>query len=272
MKQYLFFTFLLPSILCLGQLKNLKVGDKWPYDYSIIRDAHNPNYPNNPFQGHVFNYYDGLAKVSFNEKIGFIDSNKIIQIPLIYEDNHWANKFINSRSSVIKNTKWGVINTKGSTVFPFIYDEIKRFGNLYYVKIEYEWSYLDSAGTIILPLREYNTSYIMTKDEILALAEEYRQKDSIENSVPITKEKAISIAIAKDHYYSEDEFGPDIQLNTITNEWLIRSTLHKGTTKKGKCAHTNGCIVLLNCLITIDSNTGRVNHKSKEEELIPCYE
>lgn len=273
LKPYLLLCFFLPSILCFAQIKDLKVGDKWPYDYSYIRDADNPKNPNDPFQGHDFHYNEGLAKVSFNDKIGFIDSSKTIQIPLIYDHNHWANKFSNSRSVVLKDNKWGVIDNKGSTFFPFIYDEIKRFGNLYYVRIDYEWAYLDSAGTTLLPFREYKHTYIMTKEEILTLAEEYRQKDSLESSVPISKEKAISIAKSKNHYYAIDAvFGPVIELNILSNEWIISSTLHKGTTKKGKCAHTNGCIVLLNSVIAIDSNTGKVKRKSKEEELIPCYE
>lgn len=273
MKSFLFITSILASMFSYAQLDSLKVGTKWNFEHSYIRDADNPDYPDHPVQLHNIVYYEGLAKVTYNNKVGFIDTNKTIAIPLIYEDDNWANKFIHSKCVVLKDKKWGVIDTAGATAIPFLYDWIKRFDDLYCVGIDYKWGYLDSAGNTILPIRGYNRSYIMTEKEIFDLAAQYQQKDSLENSIPISRKKAINIAKRKGYYLDHARtFTPSVELNLDSNEWIITSTERKGTTRSGDCANTNGCIVQLNYRIVIDSNTGNVKQKSKDEVLIPVYE
>jgi hypothetical protein len=264
---FIILTSLLIAYSAFGQTDSLEVGDKWKFSHSYIRNLWDT------VQLHNFDYHDGLAKVIYNDKVGFIDSNKTIVIPLIYEDELGANKFIDSRSVVIKNKKWGVIDTSNKIIFPFVYDRIKRYNDLYYVEINYEWGYIDSTGKTILRIDDYACSHIMTKQEILELANKYGQKDSLENSVSVSKDKAISIAKRKGHYYeSEFPFNPSVELDTTSHEWIIKSSKSLGTTRKGKCAKTNGCTVIKETLIVIDSNNGRIKRKSKSKTLMPNYE
>ncbi len=280
MKHLVLLIYFFSLFVSSAQIDNFHIGAEWTYSNSFVRDSFywdskysRPMDSIYPVEIHDIIYSEGLAKVTYNEQVGFIDSSKMIVIPLIYQSNNKANQFINSKSVVIKDDKWGVIDTSGATAFSFIYDVIKRFDDLYYVAIEYDWGYLDSTGHMILPLREYNSSYILTKTEIMELASRHQKKETLENSVPISKDQAISIAKQKQYYYDHSGvFKPSIELNSVSNEWIIKSTERKGTTRKGRCAKTNGCIVQVKYNIVINSNTGKVKQKTKQNILIPIYE
>lgn len=222
---------------------------------------------------HDFRYNEGLAKVEYNEQVGFIDSNKTIVIPLIYEDELGANTFVNSKAVVVKNQKWGVIDSTGATFIPFKYDRIRQRDGLFHVEVDYEWGYLDEKGQTILPIRDYGCSSIMSKEEIFALAGKHYTIDSLENAVPISKEKAISIAKRRGFYVDEGGvFSPTVTLDNVTNEWKIYCSERKGATYKGPCAHTNGCLVQKKYEIIIDAQKGKVKRKSKHKVVIPIYE
>lgn len=282
MKQLLIINSILLLSFCYGQSNNFDVGSKWNYEHSMIRDSSywESKYARDmdsiyPVEIHEIQYFEGLAKVVYNEQVGFIDSNKKIVIPLIYEYGLGANRFSNSKSIVIKDGYWGVIDTLGNEVIPFKFGKIRDRDSLYcvYEYDGYKWGIMDLFGNIILPMREYNTSSILTLDKINELARKYDKKDSLENSVAISKEKAINIAKRKKYWIENSEmFIPSVELNLDSKEWIIRSTKSNGVTRKGKCAHTNGCIVQIRYLIVIDSNNGKVKRKSKNKVLIPVYE
>lgn len=70
------------------------------------------------------NFYDGLAAVAMNDKIGFINKRGELTIPCIYEE---ADHFRNTISIVKKGSLYGIITTLGQTVVPFEYQGILNF-------------------------------------------------------------------------------------------------------------------------------------------------
>ena len=270
MKQILIIISFLLSIPSFAQLNSLKVGDIWPYKNPYVRTI-----PDS-VQLHEFDYNEGLVKVTYNNKIGFLDSSKVIVIPLIYEYGLGANRFINSRSIVVRNDGWGVIDTSGNEVIPLIYGRIRGFDSLYYVSIGNQWGYLDWLGSTILPLGYHKRTCIsckITKEEILQLANNYFYTDSLEKSAPISKEEAILIADKNGYYWdSEFPFNSLINLNTTSNQWVIKCSRYDGVTYEGNCANTNGCAIIKKTLIIIDAIDGKVLEKSKHKSKEPVYE
>lgn len=70
-------------------------------------------------------YSNGLAtfKDKNSKKIGFIDKNGEIVIPIIYD---YASSFNNGFSSVQKDSKWGIIDTTGKVIIPAKYDDVRQ--------------------------------------------------------------------------------------------------------------------------------------------------
>lgn len=255
------------SSAAFGQSSSLKVGDKWPYSNAHIRNVTDTVHLYN------FKFHEGFSKVTYNGKVGFINLDKTIVIPLIYDDELMANEFIYAKSIVVMEGKWGVIDTANTTIFPCLYNNIQRYNDLYYLELGQEWGYGDSTGKIILPLNTYACSHLMTKQEIFALADKTAEKKVEENAAPISKNKAIAVAKRKGYYYEgEFAFNPSVELDTKANEWLITSTKSLGRSERGDCANTNGCTVLKEAVIVIDSNTGQIKRKSKTKYVYPNYE
>ena len=64
-------------------------------------------------------YYQGLALVKKDGKWGYIDKNRHVKIPLIYDS---ANNFMGEKiAKVKKDNLWGYINTEGKEVIPVDY-------------------------------------------------------------------------------------------------------------------------------------------------------
>lgn len=64
---------------------------------------------------------DGFCRVTFKSKKGFIDKNRKLVIPVIYDD---AGLYYDGRVGVKLNNKWGVIDKSGDIIMPIEYDKV----------------------------------------------------------------------------------------------------------------------------------------------------
>jgi len=71
-------------------------------------------------------FENGLAKVSLNNKWGYIDSTNQIVIPIVYEQIKFPQ---DSLLRVKKDSKWGLVDLKNNIIAPFEYNKIDDFGN-----------------------------------------------------------------------------------------------------------------------------------------------
>lgn len=67
-----------------------------------------------------WNWIEGKAGVSLNERYGYIDKTGKEMIPVVYEDIRL--KYSYTGAFVKKNGKWGFLNWQGNIVLPFQYD------------------------------------------------------------------------------------------------------------------------------------------------------
>ena len=277
MRTFSIIIILLISSSLHGQLNTLKRGDKWNYDYPYARtEIDSSGTTKIVYSPHikVFQYFEGLAKVQLNNYSGFIDSNKVIVIPLIYE-NIYAPGFKNSRVIAEKGGRTGVIDTAGNIVIPFEYDgRIRHEDSLFYVVKEYDWGYLDRNGNVVLPIGRHNRkcySCKITYDEILGWKEAYYLKDSLEKSANISRREAIKIAKKKGCYW-EEEFPFDPKVNLNSDQWVIKSSRRLGVTYRKDCKNTNGCSIIEEARIVINAKTGKVISKSNHKYQMANYE
>lgn len=70
----------------------------------------------------VGGFNDGLCWVKKNDRMGFINCNGTIVIPVKYD--FCASNFYNGYVTIRKEDKWGILDKKGKIVLPFIYDGI----------------------------------------------------------------------------------------------------------------------------------------------------
>lgn len=275
MKLFLLILVLFSTLSSFTQSRQFKVGDPWPFENAYIReytDSFDIRVRGNG-QLHSLEYHEGLARVVYNSQMGFIDTTRVIAIPLVYQDVVGTGKFQHSRAVVVKSDQWGVINRQGKPIIPLQYDRIRQYEDVFYVQQEYEWGYLDSMGAVILPLARHGRSYLMTREELDSLAKDYFRIEAAEKSAAISKGKAISIAKRHKHYLEEDfPFFPSVKLEVEAGQWVIKSSKSLGTTRQGDCAYTNGCIQFQNMEIVIDAESGKVVRKSSNIRLIPVYE
>lgn len=102
------------------------------------------------------NFDQGLAKVSKDgETYGFIDTKGRVVIPLKYE--YVREKFVNGYMPAVYNRKYGMINNKGKTIVPHQYDKLEDFSNglaIAGVEIggEVKFGYVNEKGDQIIPL------------------------------------------------------------------------------------------------------------------------
>lgn len=76
----------------------------------------------------IFNN-DGFAKVCKNEKYGYIDKQNNPVIPIIYED---ASSMLDGQAGLMRDGRWGIINTELETILDFKYDYAQYIGENFY--------------------------------------------------------------------------------------------------------------------------------------------
>lgn len=83
-----------------------------------------PNYESTTYHGYKYVYRDSLAMVEKDHKIGFVDLNGNLAIPMLFED---AYHFTQGLACVKYQGRWGYINTKGEIYIPFFFDYASPF-------------------------------------------------------------------------------------------------------------------------------------------------
>jgi hypothetical protein len=104
----------------------------------------------------AWNFSSGLAAVSINNKIGFIDTLNQVVIPVIYDDA--AVEFSMDIVAVKMDNKWGIIDKSNHWVYPPLldYDRIFSFSNgLAKVYKGDKVGFINRKGALEIPLENY---------------------------------------------------------------------------------------------------------------------
>lgn len=97
----------------------------------------------------VWEFTDGMAKVSAQEKFGFINTDGHLTIPLEYDDA-WS--FSEGLASVQKDNTYGYINVKNQLIIPHQYQQASPFHEgLAKVQLNDKWGFINKAGKTIIP-------------------------------------------------------------------------------------------------------------------------
>lgn len=108
----------------------------------------------------------GLAMVVKNGKVGFVDKDDKVVIPLIYdyESGRWYNDNYVSKWDnqplirVKRNGKYGMINREGTEVVPVMYDkitqpELYKLENVVRVKLNGKYGYVNGYNQTVVPIK-----------------------------------------------------------------------------------------------------------------------
>ena len=129
-------------------------GDFIAYYYDKQRLLSFAGQPLTPWYDDIEPFCEGLAKVKYKGKYGYINPHGKVVFPIAYQE---ANNFNEEGNTLVKyKDKWGMIDTQGKTVLPFIYDE----GYLY------EKMSLDMAHYYCVVVKA-GQSYCVSKDGII---------------------------------------------------------------------------------------------------------
>lgn len=94
-------------------------------------------------------FSDGLAQVHKDGKIGFINRQGVLVIPLVY-DVCGAPNFSEGFVAVCKQGAWGYIDKKGTVVADFQYTKAEPFlHGLAKIEQEGKQGYLNSKGQVV---------------------------------------------------------------------------------------------------------------------------
>ena len=88
-----------------------KNGEEFPIFYNGTENFEN-----------VSELTNGFSTVTFKGKKGFIDKNRKLVVPIIYDD---ASLYYGGRAEVKLSDKWGVIDESGNIITPIEYDKIQ---------------------------------------------------------------------------------------------------------------------------------------------------
>ena len=81
-------------------------------------------YDNNTAKGNKYVYYDSLALIEQNGKLGYVDLEGNLVIPLNFTE---AYHFSQGLAPVLFKGSWGYINTRGDIYLPFVFDMASPF-------------------------------------------------------------------------------------------------------------------------------------------------
>jgi len=141
----------------------------------------------------------GLIQAALNGKVGFIDVNNKVIIPFIYDEDKTVFigarvykvmntdkdgneksytleigidkdyiSFSNGLCAVIKNGKYGFIDTLGNTIIPFKFNGADNFtAEIAIVKIDKKYGAINTAGALVIPAI-YNKLVVYDFERLLA--------------------------------------------------------------------------------------------------------
>lgn len=81
-------------------------------------------YENTTPKGKKYRYFDGLAMVEKNGKLGYVDTLGNLVIPFYFDD---AYEFTEGLACVKYKGRWGYIDVKGDVYMPFVFDVASPF-------------------------------------------------------------------------------------------------------------------------------------------------
>lgn len=114
--------------------------------------------------GFEYNFVGYLSNNRFlvlkNHKVGFVDINGEIVIPLIY-DSYTHDDFSEGLCVVYKDGKAGMIDTEGNIIVPFEYYKLYdcHEGMIWAKNDKQECGYLNRKGEIVIPLGKYHVNH-----------------------------------------------------------------------------------------------------------------
>ncbi len=127
------------------------------YDYGLFKGIINA-LGNNVFTEEVYDrVYPideelGYYEVYKQDHCGIIDKSGNIVIPLIYSKfSYHAGELIWAQDS--SNSKWGLIKFDAKIIQPFIYDEIEKVKDGFYVCRDKKWGTIDNDGNVSIDTR-----------------------------------------------------------------------------------------------------------------------
>ena len=97
-------------------------------------------------------FYENLAMVKVDGKVGFIDLYNRFIIEPVYDDVDDMDGFHQGVAAVKKDGKWGYINKEGKCVIPFEYDAADAFDEdmIAPVKVGEFWGAIDIEGNMVV--------------------------------------------------------------------------------------------------------------------------
>lgn len=105
----------------------------------------------------IDDFCNGYAGVSKNGKFGYINENRDVVIPLIYDDDAWHDFDSNGQVVVRKNGDEGIVDSRHNVVVPIQYDWIEDYNeyvDLYKaVKKNGMQGCLDKDGEVVVPFK-----------------------------------------------------------------------------------------------------------------------
>ena len=97
----------------------VRIGDRYGIIDTAGRYVLPLEYENTSYTGEKYMYYDSLALVEKDGKLGYVDLDGNLVIPFYFDK---AYQFSEGLASVRHNGRWGYIDTHGEVFMPFVFD------------------------------------------------------------------------------------------------------------------------------------------------------
>jgi hypothetical protein len=136
------------DILVRAESELFRVGHKWGIksnDGKIIVE------PKWDLIGYPSTLSDNRLVVSKDGKFGFLNSNGVLAIDLIWD---YASKFVDGLAPVASEGKYGFIGINGDIAIRLKYDGASYFSNnRALVRIKDQYGYIDNKGQLVIPFK-----------------------------------------------------------------------------------------------------------------------